>query len=149
VTRADRAADPVHRRLRLLSTLHLVFAGLGAVLALFPLLHVAIGIGFVTGAFSSGTPSTTSPFVGWLFVAFGVATVVAALVFSLVLGMAANYLGNGRRRDFCMVVAGVTCAVFPLGTALGIFTIVTLSREDVRRVFHEGEAAPASPRQGS
>jgi MFS family permease len=136
-----RSEDPVHRRLRRLALLHLAFAGLGAILALFPLFHVAIGIGFITGAFSAGSPVVTSPLAGWLFVAFGAAAVVAVLVFSLVLAMAANYLGQASHRDFCMVVAGVTCAVFPVGTALGVYTIVTLSREEVRRVFREPGAS--------
>jgi hypothetical protein len=145
-----RPDDPVFQRLRLLSTLHLVFAGLGAILALFPLFHVAIGIGFVTGAFSAATPAATSPFIGWLFVALGAAAVVAVLVYSIALGIAANYLGQASHRDFCMVVAGVTCAIFPVGTALGVFTIVTLAREDVQRAFGRPATSPAqrSPSQG-
>jgi hypothetical protein len=144
-----RDEDPVLRRLRLLSALHLVLAGLGAILALFPLFHVAIGIGFLTGAFSSGAPVATSPLVGWLFVAFGAASVVAVLVYAMALGMAANYLALPSRREFCLVVAGISCALFPVGTALGVFTLVTLGREDVKAAFLAREARRRPAPQGS
>jgi hypothetical protein len=144
-----RPEDPVLRRLRLLSVLHLVLAGLGAILALFPLFHVAIGIGFLTGAFSAGAPVDTSPLAGWLFVVFGAASVVAVLVYSMALAVAANYLALPSRRDFCLVVAGITCALFPVGTALGVFTLVTLGREDVQAAFREREARRRPPAQGA
>jgi hypothetical protein len=144
-----RDEDPVLRRLQLLSVLHLVLAGLGAILALFPLFHVAIGIGFLTGAFSAGAPVATSPLAGWLFVAFGAASVVAVLVYSLALAVAANHLALPTRREFCLVVAGISCALFPIGTALGVFTLLTLGREDVKAAFREREARRRKAPQGS
>jgi hypothetical protein len=42
--------------------------------------------------------------------------------------MSARYLGQRRKRTFSIVTAGLNCISFPLGTALGVFTIIVLSR---------------------
>jgi hypothetical protein len=49
--------------------------------------------------------------------------------------MTAASLGTRRRRTLCLVTAGLTCASFPLGTALGIFTFIVLSRPTVKTLF--------------
>lgn len=36
-----------------------------------------------------------------------------------------------------MVVAGVSCLSIPLGTALGVFTFIVLSRPSIVRLFEE------------
>ena len=37
-----------------------------------------------------------------------------------------------------MVVAGVACTFAPLGTALGVFTIIVLMRDSVKELFEAG-----------
>jgi hypothetical protein len=34
-----------------------------------------------------------------------------------------------------MVIAGINCLSFPFGTALGIFTLIVLSRESVQALY--------------
>jgi hypothetical protein len=36
-----------------------------------------------------------------------------------------------------MVVAGLNCAQMPLGTVLGVFTLMVLSRESVKSLYSE------------
>jgi len=43
-----------------------------------------------------------------------------------------------------MVIAGLSCLNMPLGTVLGIFTLIVLSRESVKVLF-KGEATPQVP----
>jgi hypothetical protein len=49
-----------------------------------------------------------------------------------------------KGRTFSLVVAGVNCLHLPLGTVLGIFTIVILSRESVRELYAPGGGPPTS-----
>ncbi len=57
-------------------------------------------------------------------------------------GLALNVLSGlfllrKRNRLFSLVVAGLNCLQIPFGTALGVFTIVVLSRDGVRQLYSE------------
>jgi hypothetical protein len=45
-----------------------------------------------------------------------------------------------RARIFCLVMAGISCISIPLGTILGVFTLIVLARESVRTAFAAGDA---------
>lgn len=64
---------------------------------------------------------------------------------------ACKFLSQVRRRRFCLVVAGITCLFVPLGTILGVFTFIVLSRPSVKALFAKSEqrleAAPDSGEQ--
>jgi len=42
-----------------------------------------------------------------------------------------------KSRTFCQIIAGITCISFPVGTALGVFSLITLSKESVKKQFCE------------
>jgi hypothetical protein len=44
-------------------------------------------------------------------------------------------LSERRNPTFIMVIAAIQCLNMPLGTALGVFTIVVLQRASVKRLF--------------
>jgi hypothetical protein len=49
-------------------------------------------------------------------------------------------IANRKRRVFSLVVAGIDCLVMcpiPLPLALGVFTIVVLMRDSVKRLYGE------------
>lgn len=48
---------------------------------------------------------------------------------------------NYERRTFCLVVAWLACALFPLTTVLGVFTILQLIQPEAERAFAEVEAS--------
>jgi hypothetical protein len=54
-------------------------------------------------------------------------------IIHLVLG--STYLNRRLHYMFCLVMAGISCAFFPFGTVLGVFTIVVLSKPEVRAAF--------------
>lgn len=70
--------------------------------------------------------------------------VVLALVIAMGLGMTglisvAGYcLSRRRKYMFCMVAAALSCLLVPLGTVLGVSTLVVLTRPRVRALFGEG-----------
>ena len=49
--------------------------------------------------------------------------------------MCARWHGQRRNRSFCFVVACLSCFNVPLGTILGIFTILVLNRPSVQAGF--------------
>ena len=44
-----------------------------------------------------------------------------------------------KHRKFSMIVAGINCIHLPLGTVLGVFTIIVLIRDSVRELYDANE----------
>lgn len=66
----------------------------------------------------------------WLAIAVGAALVLA-------LFEVASSLENGEHRVFCLVMAWLVCASFPLGTVLGVCTILQLNRPELAQPSEE------------
>ncbi len=64
--------------------------------------------------------------IAWLFALMLITTAVFAV---------AGFLEQRRHYLFCMTVAGLLCLLVPLGTVLGVFTIIVLSRTSVNDAF--------------
>jgi hypothetical protein len=45
------------------------------------------------------------------------------------------YLRQRKHRIFCIIIGALNCLHVPVGTALGAFTIVILSRDSVKNIF--------------
>ena len=132
---AERIRDDEH--LRMLAIFYYVVAAITALFSLFPLLHVAIGVWIVLGGFPTGggPPPPFDP--GWFFVVLGGAFVLVGETIALLTYLAARRISERRSRTFILVVAGIHCLNMPLGTALGVFTFITLLRDSVARHFDE------------
>ena len=131
-------------QVRLLSIFHYVLAGLAALFSLIPGFYIAMGYAFLSGMFDGKGPNPPPPQLGWLFVMLGVFFMLAGFGYALLVALAGWFLGHQRHWTYCMVVAALSCAFFPFGTALGVFTIVVLSRPDVKAAF--GSARSPGPR---
>jgi hypothetical protein len=129
--------------LRLLSIFNYVLAGLTALTGCFFFIHVIMGILIVSGKLDGGTShggNMPSAF-GWIFIVMGALFIIlfwAQAVFMLILG---RFLARRKHPTFCLVAAGIECLYMPLGTALGVFTIIVLMRPSVKAMF--GAAPPA------
>ena len=64
---------------------------------------------------------------------------LAGAALALVAFEVASSLKNHERRTFCLVVAWLVCALFPLGTVLGVFTILQLIEPETELAFSEAE----------
>ncbi|OPZ97980.1 MAG: hypothetical protein BWY71_01416 [Planctomycetes bacterium ADurb.Bin412] len=125
------------KHLDLLSLFHYILAGILAVFACFPFIHVFIGLMLVFGKFEDGTNPAPPPFFGWMFVIMGGLFIVLGWTLAMFLLVTGRKLKHRRNRLFCMVIAGIECAFMPLGTVLGIFTILVLSRDSVKEWFNQ------------
>jgi hypothetical protein len=61
------------------------------------------------------------------------------------LAIAGRCLARARHWTFCVVMAAISCAFFPFGTVLGVFTIVALAKPEAKELFepsgsHSGRA---------
>lgn len=122
--------------LKLLSIFHYVVAGITGLFACFPVFHLAMGIGMLTGGFGPA-PEEAFPFqlFGAMFVLVPLIIILLGWALAGVIAVAGYYLGAQRNYTFCLVVAGVECIFMPFGTVLGIFTIIMLVRPTVKALF--------------
>lgn len=129
--------------LRLLAIFHYIVAGIAAVFSLFPFIHLAVGLMLALFPEKMGGGGNPPPaFLGWIFVVIATVFITAGFTLAGFILAAGRCLARRRRHLLCLVVAGVECVFMPFGTALGIFTILVLSRESVKRLFEPGGSAP-------
>lgn len=116
--------------LNVLAILHYVLAGLTALTAMLPMLYVALGFAMLAG----GAPGE----IALMVIAIGGGLAVLLLGSAVLVALCGYYLHKRKARTFCFVVAAINCTQMPLGTVLGIFTILVLSRDSVQELFAAG-----------
>lgn len=138
--------DRDREHLRLLTLGYYILAAMTGLFSLLPTAFLLIS-GSLLSAGSIAPAALGSPqdtrLLGELL--FGAA---AAVFVSGALGAAGSfltgrYIRDHRRRTFCIVVAALSCLSVPLGTLVGICTIVVLNRPSVRALFSENLPAEA------
>lgn len=125
--------------LRLLSIFHYIVGAIGAFFACFPLIHVVIGVMMVTQPEAMGGHHGEGPpaFFGYLFAGIGLSLALFGWAAAICTIISGRMLAQRRRRMFSFVVAAILCLFLPFGTILGVFTIIVLSRDSVRRLYGE------------
>jgi predicted membrane channel-forming protein YqfA (hemolysin III family) len=122
--------------LRLLSIFHYVVAGMMALFALFPIFHLIIGLAMLFApAKFSGHGDPAPAFIGLIFVVFAGVFIMCGWIFAGFVFAAGRFLARRKHHTFCLVMAGVECLFMPFGTALGVFSIIVLTREPVKKLF--------------
>ncbi len=124
------------QHLKLLSIFHYVVGGLAAFFACMPILHLILGIALIVASKNAGGGNETPPeIMGWIFAFLGGACIVLGWTFAACVITAGRFLARRERYLFCLVMGCIECIFMPLGTVLGIFTIVVLSRPAVKELF--------------
>ena len=119
--------------LRLLSIFHYVVGGLAALFALFPVLHLVVGIAMVAGRLDN--VQSEQRLFGWFFIAMAGVIILTGLTFAGLIVAAGRNLSRRSNYMFCLVIAAIECAFAPFGTVLGVFTIIVLQRPSVKQLF--------------
>lgn len=124
--------------LRLLTIFHYVLAGITALFACFPIFHIALGLFFILAPeemMNQGQNSPPPPWFGWLFVGIGSVFVILGWTMALLTFISGRYMAQRKKWLFTMIIAGIQCAFVPLGTVLGIFTLIVLQKDSIRRLY--------------
>lgn len=113
-----------------------VLGGIIAVFALFPLFHVVIGIAAVTGTLGTKSVGNSfSPMFGWLFIIMGSVFILLGEAMAILSFLCGNFIEKRKYYLFVFIFGCIQCALFPFGTALGVFTIITLTKAEVKVLF--------------
>jgi hypothetical protein len=134
---AAHRADSEH--LRILSILHYIMGGLTALGGLSGLMFLVLGGIMASGSIvppqGSANDQAAMQAMGAVMSVLGLGMVVFSFVIAAAIAYVGYCLPRGQAYLFCMVVAVVECISFPLGTALGVFTIIVLLRDTVKSRF--------------
>ncbi len=131
-------------KLRILSVFHYVVGALSFLLALFPSIHLIMGITMLTGRFAHEQDFPARP-MGWFFTILALLFMTVALVLGFALIAAGRFLAARTHYTFCITVAGLSTLLFPFGTVLGVFTIMTLAKDSVRALFEPAAVDVSRP----
>lgn len=124
--------------LNLLSIFHFVSAGLALLGILFligesALVHfIFTSPGFWQNQRGVGPPPRQ---IFAIVIVVYIILAILLMVVSILNAMSGWFLRTRKNRTFSLVVAGINCVQIPLGTILGIFTIIVLSRPSVRESY--------------
>jgi hypothetical protein len=124
-----------HENLRLLSVFHYVVAGLAGLFSLLPIFHITMGALLVSGKLGDPNEQAADRLFGMLFILMGVCLLVIGFAYAAAMALAGRNLTRHRNYVFCLVMAALSCAFFPFGTVLGVFTIIVLQKDSVRQLF--------------
>lgn len=126
--------------LKILSICFYVLAGLCLFPVLFGLIYAIMGIFFSAAIMSADMPNRPgdppAAIFGGFFIVFGGAFVVGFLTLGLLILKAGRNLSKKEGYTFAFVIACIICLWMPLGTILGVFTIIVLMRDSVKAIFN-------------
>lgn len=130
--------------LQVLVVLNYVYAGLTALGSCFGFLYVGIGAIIMAAPPPSDGKGPPPAAVGGILAGFGLVVAVFVLGWALLSFLNARYTSQRKNRTFCLVASALQCLGIPLGTALGIFGLVMLTKPRVKELF-EGRWQPFTP----
>ena len=134
----QHAQDEDH--LRLLSLFHYIVGGITALGSCIFLIHFFLGIAMLTNPdMLKGSNGHSDPigdkFGGWLFTLMGGGAVLGGWTVGGLTAYAGKCIKERKSSLFVYIMSGLNCLSVPIGTALGVFTIVVLSRPTVKALF--------------
>lgn len=121
------------KNLDLLANLHLILGILTALMACIPIIYLAIGIAIFVGATNGG--ETAPRIVGLVFIILALLIILAGWALAVLIIIAGRKMKKRESFNYCITVAFLECLIMPLGTVLGIFTILNLNKDTIKEMF--------------
>lgn len=121
--------------LKILAICFYVKAGLMALTALIFSIYVILGAVFMTADIPRRAGEPSPEVMGGIFAGIGVVLMGTFFILSFLAFYAGRSLSKHKNYTFCLIIAGLVCLSMPLGTVLGIFTIIVLMRDSVKALF--------------
>ncbi len=116
--------------------------GLGCLFGFFPLIYVVMGqlvlrdAGPMAGEFGNTHDEVFARnMMGTMFTILGAVMFIIFEAVAICVLLSAKFIKERRKYWFTFVLACLMCLSAPFGTALGIFTIITLLRKEVKEVY--------------
>ena len=137
-----------HEHLRTLAIFHYIFAGMNGIGAMLGAAYVCFGsfvtAGALNGLSRGGGGAPPAP-VGWFIILTGATIMLFALATVVMEISTAISLQRGKRKLLCTICSVLHCLNIPLGTALGVFTLIALNKPGIKLFFENQKAVSKQP----
>lgn len=128
--------------LKLLAIFHYIVGGLVMLFGCLGLFYVVFGIFLLVDPEAlSRKGEPPPPLLGAALSIMGLVFTLGGWIFGGLMIYSGRCLRAQKKWMFSLIIAAISCLQVPVGTLLGVFTIVVLSRPSVKRLY--GIAAPA------
>lgn len=119
---------------------HYVVGAIMIAFSCLPLLHLGMGVAMLSGAFpvdteTEGNVEVMPDLFAWLFIGVGGLFFLLGQAASIGVIVSGRFLKKRKNYLFSFILACLMCFFVPVGTILGVFTIVVLSRDSVKRIY--------------
>lgn len=105
--------------------------------SLFFIFYIIMGF-FVNTAIEHSNQTQELPFnFGWIFVVLGSIGIVICIILGILNLFASKYLKEIKNYNFIFAIAIVNCLTGILGILLGIFTLIELTKPEIKELFHK------------
>jgi hypothetical protein len=131
----DPKKDAEH--LKILSICWYIVAALQALGGCVGLIYVGLGVLFGLGGLSTGRgdDAAAGGIFGGFFACIGIFILLLTWGIAFLNFKVGRSLVTRKHPTLCMVMAIILCLFVPLGTLLGVFTLIVLSRPTVKASF--------------
>jgi cytochrome c biogenesis protein CcdA len=102
--------------------------------ACIPLIHFFLGLALAAGWFPDTDPEGET--AGRFIMGFAALFILSGWTLAVLIAFAGRSLQQLKRYTYCLIVAGIECIFMPVGTVLGVFTIIVLMRDSVKPLFN-------------
>lgn len=131
-----RIDDELH--VRLLSIFYYILGGLKLIGSCLPLIYLFVGASMLSGPLRGHHAEAGPALVGGVFVLAAVFLLLACWVVGVCMLFTGYCLSQRKNYTFCVVIAAIECLFFPVGTVLGVFSLIVLLRPSVKGMFEQG-----------
>ncbi len=126
----------LNEQLRTLSIFHYVVGGLHALFGSFGLIHFFLGMSIIIDPSLWASGAEAPPWwFGLLFALIGGGFVLFGWALGFVTILSGHYIARRKHRIFSIVIGAINCAMMPIGTVLGVFDILLLTKDETRREY--------------
>lgn len=125
-------------QLNTLAICHYIYAGMLGLFGIIGLIYVVFGVILATaslGASGGGHGGPPPAAIGGVVAAIGGFITFFLWAKAACVAYSGMNLKKRHKRTFSFVIACICCMNIPLGTALGVFTLVVLSRQSVKAIY--------------
>ena len=132
------------RYLNILAIFHFIVASIVGLLSCLPLINLFIGIPMlkdVPYALKQGEFFSQTTLAPLMFILLPAGMTVIGWMFAIAIALNGYYIKNRQWLKYCMVVSGIETIFTPFGTALGVFTIIFLTKPNTKILFDKDEEA--------
>ena len=126
-----------HNNLNTFRILFLVKGILTLCLSIFFILYGCMGFLFSSIA-ENNEAHTEMPFnFGWIFIIIGGVGLLFCITLGILTLLASKYLKDIKNYNFIFVIAIINCLTGILGIVLGVFTLIELTKPEVKKLFNK------------